>query len=124
MVTTGIVKPEFARRFAPGGYVGRASGRVFDARRDLAYPPYDELQFDVPVLKEGDVNARVWIRVREIEQSLSLIAQILDRLPGGAIKATLAFAAEEHEAAAMVEGFRGDIFVWLKLAADGTVVRC
>ena len=124
MVTTGIVTAELARRFAPGGYVGRACGRAFDARRDLAYPPYDELQFDVPLLQEGDVNARVWIRIREIEQSLTLIAQILDRLPGGAIKASLVSAAEEREAAAVVEGFRGDIFVWLKLAADGTVARC
>ena len=33
---------------------------------------------------EGDVNARVWVRIREVEQSLSLIEQILDRLPGGA----------------------------------------
>jgi Ni,Fe-hydrogenase III large subunit len=124
MVTTGTVAPEFAQRFAPGGYIGRACGRAFDARRDLSYPPYDELQFDVPLLKEGDVNARVWIRIREIEQSLALIAQILDRLPGGAIKTSLAAIAEEREAAAIVEGFRGDIFVWLRLAADGTVARC
>ena len=124
MVTTGVVTEELARRFAPGGYVGRASGRDFDARRDLRYPPYDELQFEVPLRKEGDVNARVWIRIREIEQSLALIVQILDRLPGGAIKASLASTAEEREAAAVVEGFRGDIFVWLKLAVDGTVIRC
>ena len=42
------------------------------------YPPYDELAFEVPVLDAGDVNARVWIRIREVEQSLSLIEQILD----------------------------------------------
>ena len=124
MVTTGTVTAELARRFAPGGYVGRASGRAFDARRDLAYAPYDELQFEVPLLKEGDVNARVWIRIREIEQSLALITQILDRLPGGAIKASLSPAGEEREAAALVEGFRGDVFVWLRLAAGGTVLRC
>ena len=35
------------------------------------------------MLDDGDVNARVWIRVREVEQSLSLIDQILDRLPDG-----------------------------------------
>ena len=69
---------ELARRFGAGGYVGRASGRDFDARSDLGYPPYDRLRFDVPVLQEGDVNARVWIRIKEIEQSLSLIEQMLD----------------------------------------------
>ena len=40
----------------------------FDARRWPGYPPYDELVFEVPVLEEGDVNARLWIRIREVEQ--------------------------------------------------------
>jgi Ni,Fe-hydrogenase III large subunit len=123
MVTTGIVTPELARRFAAGGYVGRASGRAFDARRDLVYAPYDALQFDVPLRREGDVNARVWIRIREIEQSLALVGQLLDRLPDGAVKAAFSISGEEREAAAVVEGFRGDIFVWLKLAG-GEVLRC
>ena len=37
----------------------------------LPYPPYDELRFETPVQREGDVNARVWLRVREVEQSLA-----------------------------------------------------
>ncbi len=123
-VTTGIVSRDLARRFAPGGYVGRASDRNFDARRDFSYAPYGELKFDVPVLTQGDVNARVWIRIREIEQSLSLITQILERLPEGKLHTAVPNAGEEREAAAMVEGFRGDIFVWLRIAADGTVARC
>ena len=81
MVTTGILRPELAERFAPGGYVGRASGRDFDARRDLPYAPYDKLTFVVPVLTEGDVNARVWIRLKEITESLSLLDQLLAGLP-------------------------------------------
>src|SRR4029077_13269157 len=74
-VDTGVLKPALARQYAAGAYIGRASGRAFDARRTLAYPPYDGLRFEVPVLCESDVNARVWIRVREIEQSLALIDQ-------------------------------------------------
>ena len=50
-VGTGILKPALARKFAAGGYIGRASGRNFDTRRNLAYPPYDALSFDVPVVK-------------------------------------------------------------------------
>jgi Ni,Fe-hydrogenase III large subunit len=57
-VTTGIVSPELANQFGAGGYVGRASGRAFDARRVLTYAPYDKLLFEVPVLDTGDVNAR------------------------------------------------------------------
>ena len=85
-VGTGILSAELARRFGAGGYVGRASGRDFDARRSIGYPPYDRLQFDVPVRSEGDVNARVWIRIKEIEQSLSLIEQMLNDLPGGDVR--------------------------------------
>ena len=44
------------------------------------YAPYDELDFTVPVLTAGDVNARVWIRIREVEQSAGLIAQLMARL--------------------------------------------
>jgi NADH:ubiquinone oxidoreductase subunit D len=53
--------------------IGRAAGRAFDARREPGYPPYDQLEFEVPVRRESDVNARVWIRIREVEQSLALI---------------------------------------------------
>ena len=78
-VGTGTLSPHLARQFGAGGFVGRASGRDFDTRRALPYPPYDQLAFEVPVLQEGDVNARVWIRIREVEQSLALIEQILSR---------------------------------------------
>jgi Ni,Fe-hydrogenase III large subunit len=121
-VSTGILKPELAFQFGAGGYVGRASGRSFDARRSLVYAPYDQLTFEVPVLPEGDVNARVWIRIREVEQSLSLIDQILSKIPGGPI--FLALPADAGEGIAIVEGFRGDILAWIRLRNDGTVARC
>jgi Ni,Fe-hydrogenase III large subunit len=120
-VTTGILKPELARRFGAGGYVGRASGRDFDARRDPGYAPYDALQFTVPVLQEGDVNARVWIRVHEIRESLKLLEQLLTRLPDGPVLAPLEDGA--GEGMALVESFRGDLFVWLRVAG-GRVERC
>ena len=121
-VGAGILRTELAEQFAAGGYVGRASGRRFDARRDLAYAPYDALTFEVPVRAEGDVNARVWVRIGEVEQSLKLIVQILDRLPSGATYAPVAAAA--GEGIAIIEGFRGDILVWLRLGTGGTVERC
>jgi Ni,Fe-hydrogenase III large subunit len=122
-VTTGIVKTEYARQFGAGGYIGRASARNFDARKALGYAPYDQLTFDVPVLEAGDVNARVWIRIREVEQALALIEQILDRLPGGVIGAEVKVAAA-GEGLAVVEAFRGDVLVWLRLDATGRVLRC
>jgi Ni,Fe-hydrogenase III large subunit len=120
-VDTGILSPALARQYAAGGYVGRASGRDFDARRSPGYAPYGELQFEVPVVQAGDVNARVWIRIREVEQSLALVEQILGRLPAGPILAALPAAA--GEGASLVEGFRGDIFCWVRLGAGGRVER-
>jgi Ni,Fe-hydrogenase III large subunit len=122
-VDTGVLKPALAKQYAAGGYVGRGSGRPFDARRALAYPPYDALRFEVPVLIEGDVNARVWIRVREVEQSLSLLEQILSRLPKGPTRTLAAPRREPCEGMAIVEGFRGDVLVWLRVR-DGRIERC
>jgi len=121
-VDTGILSAELARQFAAGGYVGRASGRNFDARRTPGYAPYDALEFEVPVVHAGDVNARVWIRIREVEQSLSLIDEVLKRLPPGAVAAPVPLRA--GEGAALVEGFRGDILAWVRIAAGGRVERC
>jgi Ni,Fe-hydrogenase III large subunit len=124
-VGTGILDPALARRFGCGGYVGRASGRAFDARRNLAYPPYDGLRFDVPVLHDGDVNARVWIRIREVEQSLGLVDQVLERLPPGpAVRAPVAGTGAEAEGMAVVEGFRGDVLAWIRLDGEARVARC
>jgi Ni,Fe-hydrogenase III large subunit len=125
-VGTGVLSPELVLRFGAGGYVGRASGRAFDARRSPGYAPYGELKFDVPIRQEGDVNARVWIRIREVEQSLALIVQILDHLPAGPINADVPRldGLESVEGMAVIEGFRGDILVWLRLGCDGTVARC
>jgi Ni,Fe-hydrogenase III large subunit len=121
-VATGILKPELALKFGAGGYVGRASGRDFDARRDFPYPPYDRLSFNVPLLHEGDVNARVWLRIHEVDQSLALIDQILDGLPHGPL--CVPVEPQAGEGLALVEGFRGDILVWLRLDHTGRVARC
>ncbi|MFL6821261.1 MAG: NADH-quinone oxidoreductase subunit C [Xanthobacteraceae bacterium] len=121
--TTGVLPGDLARQFGAGGYVGRASGRAFDARKTPGYPPYDLLAFEVPVLEAGDVNARVWVRIREVEQSLGLIDQILRDLPAGAIRTSVDPAGEVHEGLGMAEAFRGDVLAWIRLE-DGRLVRC
>jgi Ni,Fe-hydrogenase III large subunit len=125
-VGTGILSSALAQQFAAGGYVGRASGRAFDARRTPGYAPYDRLQFEVPVVQAGDVNARVWIRIREIEQSTALVEQILRGLPSGEISIPIAASGSSgsREGVALVEGFRGDILAWVRIDADGGIARC
>jgi Ni,Fe-hydrogenase III large subunit len=120
-VATGVVKPELVRRFAPGGFIGRASGRAFDARVAPGYPPYDALHVEPPTRKEGDVNARVWIRIREVEASLVLIARLLGALPDGPLRTEV--PRRGGEGLALVEGFRGDVLAWVRLGADGRIER-
>jgi Ni,Fe-hydrogenase III large subunit len=120
---TGILRSDYARQFGVGGYVGRASGRAFDARKVFRYAPYDELSFEVPTRNDGDVNARVWIRIEEVEQSLSLIEQVIRRLPDGAIKGEVKPAGEIREGLGFAEAFRGDVLAWVRLDGE-RVARC
>jgi len=125
-VGTGVLSPALAQRFAAGGYVGRASGRTFDARRTPGYAPYDSLSFEVPVVQAGDVNARVWIRIGEVGQSLAIVESIVAGLPAGAVRVEMpaSHAEGDREGVALVEGFRGDVLAWVRIGADGRIQRC
>ena len=123
-VGTGFVRPALIGQFGCGGVIGRAGGRAFDARRAPAYPPYEQLEFKTPVRTDSDVNGRVWLRISEVQQSLALVEQILERLPPGPVRGEWNRPGQPCEGVALVEGFRGDVLVWLRLAADGTVARC
>jgi len=125
-VGTGRLDAQLARQWGTGGPIGRASGRAFDARRDLPYPPYDRLSFTVPVREQGDVDARVWVRIREVEQSVAMIRQILSALPPGAIRLAEGWqgGATGREGMALTEAFRGDVLAWLRLRPDGRIARC
>ncbi|TAK99345.1 MAG: hydrogenase expression protein HypE [Rhodospirillaceae bacterium] len=122
-VGTGIVSTELVHQYGAGGVVGRASGRTFDARRLPLQAPYDHLQFAVPVLKAGDVNARVWVRIQEVEQSLNLLDQLLGDLPDGPVCADANFSGMSGQGIGVVEGFRGDVLAWLRLD-HGRIARC
>ena len=121
---TGILAPELAKRFAAGGYVGRASARDFDARRDLAYPPYGGRAFDVPLFTVGDVDARVRVRIGEVLASMQLVRDLLATLPEGPVLAPVPQAAAPGEGIAITEAFRGDLLVWLRVTPEGRIGRC
>ncbi len=123
-VGTGRLRGDLARQFAAGGYIGRASGRDFDLRRDLPYAPYDRLTFKIPVREEGDVDARIWIRIEEVRQSLHMLDQLLGGLPAGDIQAPPGPGNAPGEGLGLVEGFRGDVLVWVALDARGRIRRC
>jgi Ni,Fe-hydrogenase III large subunit len=116
---TGCAAPDLVRQWAAGGHVGRASGRGFDARRDLAYAPYDALSFEVPLYTAGDVDARVRVRIDEVRASMRMIREWLRALPGGPVSVPLPPVTAAREGVAVTEAFRGDVLVWLRLDAGG-----
>src|SRR6185437_14275188 len=121
-VTTGVARPELVRQYAAGGFVGRASGRAFDARKAFPYAPYDQLDFEVRTRVGGDVDARLLVRMDEIVESLGMVRQLLDRLEPGDIRSKpSAFVA--GEGAALVEAFRGDAFISVTLDDAGRLGR-
>ena len=75
------------------------------------------------MLTEGDVNARVWVRIHEIEQSVRLLRGWLADLPSGSSRIELPRNDGAREGVAMMEAFRGDVLVWVRLAGD-RVARC
>jgi Ni,Fe-hydrogenase III large subunit len=121
-VTTGIVSPALVRQYAAGGFVGRASGRAFDARKTFAYAPYDGADFNLRTRTAGDVDARLMVRLDEINESVRIVGQLLDRLSPGAIRGEPP-ALAAGEGAGLVEAFRGDVFVSVRLASDGRLAR-
>jgi Ni,Fe-hydrogenase III large subunit len=124
-VGTGVVAAALAAEFAAPGYVGRASGRSFDARVCLPYAPYDVAPIQIVVRPEGDVDARVWVRIREIQHSVGWLEAALTSLPPGPVRlSVITTPAAAVEGSALVEGFRGDILAYARIGPGGRIERC
>ncbi len=81
----GPIPAEMCRKYGASGPVARGAGIDFDVRKNEPYSVYPEFDFDVPVYHEADSLARYKVRMDEMEQSLRIIEQGLDKLPEGPI---------------------------------------
>ena len=81
----GHLSAEDALSLGVTGPLLRAAGVARDVRRDEPYLGYETYEFDVPVRTEGDCYARYAVRVAEMRESLKIVEQALDRLPGGRV---------------------------------------
>jgi NADH-quinone oxidoreductase subunit D len=79
----GVINRSDAVSLGLSGPGARASGVDWDIRRDEPYEAYDELDFKIPVLTEGDVYARYLVRLEEMRQSSRMLRQIIGGLPEG-----------------------------------------
>jgi Ni,Fe-hydrogenase III large subunit/Ni,Fe-hydrogenase III component G len=123
-ITTGRVRPELAARLGLTGLAGRASGQAWDRRVEQPFAPYDQLEVRMATHRNGDVAARVTVRFEEALESLRLIGDILDRLPGGDIATPLGVAPEGALGVGWVEGWRGEVLVAIHAGANNAIRRC
>ncbi|MEE9207144.1 MAG: NADH dehydrogenase (quinone) subunit D [Gemmatimonadota bacterium] len=84
-IDIGVMDAETAINFGLTGPNLRASGVAYDVRKARPYLGYDEYDFDLPVGANGDTYDRYMVRIEEMRQSVRIIQQALDRLPGGPI---------------------------------------
>ena len=85
-VGIGVLPGEVAKSYAVTGPILQASGVAEDARKTEPYLKYDEVEFDVPVGRNGDSFDRFHVLYRRIEESLKIIEQVHDKLPAGPIR--------------------------------------
>jgi len=79
-VDIGVVELDDAFAWGFSGVMVRGSGAAWDLRKSQPYECYEELDFDIPVGKNGDSYDRYLIRVEEMRQSVGLMKQCCDRL--------------------------------------------
>jgi NADH-quinone oxidoreductase subunit D len=82
-VDIGVVSREDAIELGFTGPMLRASNVPWDLRRSQPYEVYNELKFLIPTGKNGDCYDRYLVRMEEIRQSISLVAQCLEKMPDG-----------------------------------------
>jgi len=82
----GFLSAQDAIALGCSGPVLRGSGVNWDIRKAIPYSSYEHFEFDVPLGQHGDVYDRYLIRVEEMRQSLRIVQQALDNLPGGPVR--------------------------------------
>ncbi len=82
-VDIGVVSLDDAFAWGFSGVMVRGSGAAWDLRKSQPYEIYDELDFDIPVGKNGDCYDRYLIRMEEMRQSVRIMKQCIDMLTTG-----------------------------------------
>jgi len=106
-------RPE-ALKLCVVGPVARASGVDSDVRRDDPYAAYEDAPFNVPVYDEGDVWARLMVRVDEVAESINLIEYAVENMPSGPFRVRVARRQPEGESLSRVEAPRGELLHYVK----------
>ncbi|HYO25517.1 MAG TPA: NADH dehydrogenase (quinone) subunit D [Lacipirellulaceae bacterium] len=85
----GVLTADAAKSFSATGPIARASGVVRDLRKDEPYLAYADLDFQVVCSQAGDSYARYLVRMREMLESIKIIQQGIENIPGGPVNVSL-----------------------------------
>jgi NADH-quinone oxidoreductase subunit D len=85
-VDIGVVSKDDALAWGFSGPMVRGSGIPWDLRKSQPYDAYDQMEFDVPIGKNGDCYDRYLCRMEEMRQSLRIMKQCLEKMPSGPVK--------------------------------------
>lgn len=119
----GRVSTELARTMGVVGLAARASGLALDWRHDMPVAPYEAERHTVVARDTGDVAARVAVRFDETIASIGVCRAWLRTLPTGGV--TTELGPPTHGlGVGGIEGWRGPVFVALRVGSDRRVVRC
>jgi NADH-quinone oxidoreductase subunit D len=125
----GILDMKMAIQLGATGPVLRGSGMKTDVRKDEPYEIYDQLDFEIPIRKQGDAYARYWIGIEEIKQSLAIIRQALATLPQGEViaakykKPKITMKIPEGEVYVRNEVARGEAALYMASDKNGKILR-
>ena len=123
ITNVGVLERKVARALSVVGPVARGSGLPRDVRKDHPYAAYKELSFKVPVYSEGDVLARTMVRVEEVYESLNILEEALDKLPGGPIALENIEPIEMVKGLSAVEAPRGEDSHFIIIGKAGRLLR-
>ncbi len=116
----GVISGEDAINLGLTGPSLRGSGVYWDIRKAEPYLVYDQVDFDVPVGKNGDVYDRYLVRIEEMRQCVRIIEQCLDKLPAGEVRAKMPriWRVPAGEVYHRIEAPKGEFGVYI--VSDGT----
>ena len=120
---TGVISYEDARAFCVVGPTARGSGVDIDVRRDHPFAAYDEVDFEVCVEQGGDIWARTLVRIRETMESIKIVRQLLDKMPGGPVMAEFDEIPPYQVGASSVEAPRGEVHHYAMTGPDNRPYR-
>lgn len=125
MKGVGYLSPEDAVSFGVTGPAARGSGVSCDIRKLYPYDGYENLQFDEILETAGDSFARYMIRIREMEQSIRIIEQLIDNIPEGDFQAKTKAVLKlpKGEFYQRVETARGEFGVYIVSEGGTTPYR-